>query len=79
MLLSYELENRLKKLERQIMACEVCKEKQSEISRILKAYKDDKKKFYIIIAVQMALLLIVSSLGKEGVQFILDATIKKFL
>lgn len=77
--MNYDIINRIKKLEDKIMSCEVCKEKQTEINRILKSYKDDKKKFYIIIGIQMALLLVVSSLGKDGVSTILDATIKKFL
>jgi uncharacterized protein YqhQ len=79
----YDLINRIKSLENSVwrltMSCEICKEKQVEINRILSAYKKDKKNMGITIAVLGFILLIVSSLGRDGVITILDAVLNKFL
>lgn len=76
--MDYEIINRLKKVEERSMACEVCKERQIEITRILKSYNKEKRILHIALASQMAIIIVLASLGKEGIKTILDAAIKKF-
>ncbi len=48
--------------------CALCKEKQSEINRILKAYAKDKKMYrYVILGIGI-LLLLVTAFGVDGIR-----------
>ena len=54
------------------------KEKQSEINRILKAYQKDKK-FYRILVIVLALLVILSlAFGREGITMLADWVLRWF-
>nr|BDD44672.1 hypothetical protein 3 [Legionellales bacterium] len=52
--------------------CKICKEKQIEINRILRAYCKDKKVYRIVIIVQFALLLLLAAFGAEGLILAMD-------
>ena len=56
--------------------CKVCIEKQREITRILSAYKRDKKYMQIVILSQMAILIAFLTYGKDGIKYMFDAIIK---
>ena len=60
-----------------IMDCPVCKERQIEITRILKAYKAEKMLLYRIIGVLIGLLVFVAGLGNDALRAIFISLLEK--
>jgi hypothetical protein len=57
----------------------MCAEKQTEIDRILRGYRGDKtnwrkkeKKYWIVIVVQFALLLLITAFGQDGIKLAME-------
>lgn len=52
--------------------CKLCKEKDTEIRRILKGYTKDKKIYRIVIIVQFSLLLLITAFGADGIKMAME-------
>ena len=52
--------------------CKLCKERQLEINRILKAYKRDKKIGLWVVGILLAELILSLAYGKDGIIMLVD-------
>jgi hypothetical protein len=59
--------------------CEICKEKDKRIHAILKAYKRDKKFYWTTILVLMGIVVVLSTMGKEGIELIVKGVLEKWI
>jgi hypothetical protein len=58
--------------------CKVCKERQTEINRILKAYKKDKKIYMIAISCLIITNFFTLAYGKAGISMLFNFIKDKF-
>jgi hypothetical protein len=58
--------------------CKVCKERQHEINRILRAYQKDKKVYRYAIIAEGILILFLAAFGKSGITMLFDFVKDKF-
>jgi hypothetical protein len=58
--------------------CLVCIERKHEISRILSAYKKDKKVYRYAIIAEGILILFLAAFGKSGITMLFDFVKDKF-
>ena len=60
-------------------SCEICKEKDKRIHAILKAYKRDKKFYWTTILVMMGIIVVLTTMGKDGIEIILKGVLEKWI
>jgi hypothetical protein len=60
------------------MTCKLCQERQTEINRILKAYRKDKKIYGIVIAILMGELILTIAYGSDGILLLVNILMRWF-